>query len=41
MEHMIMDRSLRAVSGRAEGEVVRFLDYAWSLNNDLRPCSSR
>ncbi|WP_447594073.1 hypothetical protein [Stenotrophomonas rhizophila] len=30
-----MGRSLRAVPGRAEGEVVRFLDYAWSLNNDL------
>ncbi|WP_411851215.1 DNA repair protein [Stenotrophomonas sp. LGBM10] len=35
MQHMTIDGRRRADSGKAEGDVVRFLDYGWSLNNDL------
>lgn len=35
MQHMTIDGARRADSGKAEGDVVRFLDYGWSLNNDL------
>ncbi|WP_447594077.1 DNA repair protein [Stenotrophomonas rhizophila] len=35
MQHMTIDGFPRADSGKAEGDVVRFLDYGWSLNKDL------
>lgn len=35
MQHMSLDGSPVADAGHAEGDVVRFLDYGWSLNNHL------
>ncbi|KOQ77043.1 MULTISPECIES: hypothetical protein [Stenotrophomonas maltophilia group] len=35
MQHMTIEGKRRPDGGKAEGDVVRFLDYGYSLNNDL------
>ncbi|UEX16697.1 hypothetical protein LMF57_11750 [Stenotrophomonas sp. SI-NJAU-1] len=35
MQRMTIDGKPRPDAGKAEGDVVRFLDYGYSLNNDF------